>query len=116
MSIRYTSYTNAQAIATTDIPGKDIALMAVQVVCPAIAAAANAIVFTLKGAGTIKAIMNAFILKNNGNIRLEDPTGFNRGLNITLSADSRSVIFTLPANAQVIENTDTAYLLLAVGY
>lgn len=107
--IRYTSYTNAQAIAATDLPGTDIALQAVQVITPTINAAANAIVFTLKGAGTIKAVMSAEVTSNVGATRITTFT-------ITITPDGKSLNFAVPGGGTVFANTDMAYLLLAVGY
>ena len=110
--VRFTSYTNVQAIdAVNDLPGIEAALLVVKVIAPAINAAANANVFTLKGAGKIQGIICS-ITRGGANLWSDAQ---NHVPVATISADSRSVNIAVPAGGTAILNTDIITLALIVG-
>lgn len=114
-SVRYGSYANIQAVATDDaIQRLDIAQECVKVLLPVIAQGANAVVWTTKGPGVIKAIMTCR-LTNTAGANLWAASQANT-LVVTITADGKGVNIAVPAGAVATVATDIAYLTLVVGY
>jgi hypothetical protein len=114
-SIRYGSYTNAQAIAVEDaIQRMEIAPEYVKVLLPVIAANANANVWTIKSPGTIKAVMGCRLTNTAGADLWADSQAHT--LIVSITADGKSINVAVPAGAVATVNTDLVYLTLAVGY
>jgi len=114
-SVRYGYYTNAQAVSDTDAINRlDIAHEYVKVLLPVIAAAANAIVWTTKSPGVIKAIMNCRLTNAAGANLWADTQAHT--LIVSITADGKSVNIAVPGGAVATVATDIAYLTLVVGY
>lgn len=114
-SIRYGSYTNAQAVAAIDaVQRSELAFEAIKVVTPVIATGANGNIYTIKAPGKIQAILTARITNAAGQNK-PDIAGVNAYV-FVVSADGKSVNLAVPAGGTATLNTDIAYLTLAVGY
>ena len=114
-SIRYGSYTNAQAVAAVDaIQRSELAFEAVKVITPVVAQGANGNIYTIKAPGKIQAILTARITTTAG-LNKPDAAAASAYF-FTVSADGRSVNLAIPAGGTATANTDIAYLTLAVGY
>lgn len=115
-SIRYGSYTNAQAVATADAVNRaELALEAVKVISPAIAQNVNANVYTIKSPGSIKAILNMFCTTTAGATKFSGQDQARQPV-FTITADGKSVNIAVPNNGTAFANDDLVYLILAVGY
>lgn len=114
-SVRYGSYTALQAVADTDaIQRLDIAQECVKVSLPVIAQGNNAIIWTTKGPGVIKAIMTCRLTNAAGANLWADTQAHT--LIVSITADGKSVNVAVPGGAVATVATDIAYLTLVVGY
>ena len=115
-SVRYGSYTNAQAVATSDTVNRaELALETVRVITPAIIVNANANVYTIKSPGYIKAILNVFCTTTAGATKFSGQDQARQPV-FTITADGKSVNIAVPGGGTAFVNDDVVYLILAVGY
>ena len=114
-SIRYGSYTAAQAVAVVDpIQRSELALEAVKIISPAIAANASANIYTIKSPGKIHAVLSVELSTAAGGKKFSDNQAHTPL--VTITADGKNINIACIAGGTTMANTDIVCLILAVGY